>query len=247
MWTNRGIEGLWLLTVFLVPLVFFSRDAALSEAAIAYVEVPKLTLLRVTVGLMAILWLAEWGLKQWFSSGPQTHIRDFRPSAWPVRLAAWLREQPTRWLVLAVLTGLLSACWGRKGRDAVSGAEQLYERAHKSLYGGNFANAIGYYENLEARYPFSNQARQGQLDLIYAYYRNRQPESVIDASRQFERENPTHPRVDYTIYMRGMALFSGEKGFFHRLFNVDLSMRPPGSLSARASGASDPASSGVPA
>ena len=57
------------------------------------------------------------------------------------------------------------------------------------------------------------------------FYKNRQPESVIDAAQQFERENPTHPRVDYTLYMRGMALFAGEKAFIHKLFRVDVSKR----------------------
>ena len=35
-------------------------------------------------------------------------------------------------------------------------------------------------ELLEARFPFSDPAKQGQLDLIYAYYKNREPESAID-------------------------------------------------------------------
>jgi len=132
-------------------------------------------------------------------------------------------------LVALVMASLTSGClFKKKDPDAgLSGAQQFYDRANKSLVKGDYENAIRFYETLEARYPFSNQARQGQLDLIYAYYRNRQPESVIDAAQQFERENPTHPRVDYTLYMRGMALFAGEKGAFHKLFRVDLSKRPP--------------------
>ena len=128
-------------------------------------------------------------------------------------------------MALTLVTGCLFK--KKDPDDGLSGAQQFYDRASKSLTNGDYENAIRYYETLEARYPFSNQARQGQLDLIYAYNRNRQPESVIDAAQQFEREHPTHPRVDYTLYMRGMALFSGEKGAFHRLFRVDLSKRPP--------------------
>lgn len=141
-----------------------------------------------------------------------------------------LKSSITLKLALAVITAALaSGClFKKKDPDAgLSGAQQFYDRASKSLQKGDYENAIQYYETLEARFPFSNQARQGQLDLIYAYYRNRQPESVIDAAEQFERENPTHPRVDYTLYMRGMALFSGERTAFHKLFRVDLSKRPP--------------------
>ena len=134
---------------------------------------------------------------------------------------------PVQLLILAVIGLLLSGCFFKRDKPPISGAQQYYDKGSKALAAGDYQNAIAYYETLEARYPFSSQARQGQLDVIYAYYRDRQPESVIDATRQFERENPTHPRVDYAIYMRGMALFSGEKGAFHKLFNVDLSKRPP--------------------
>ena len=134
---------------------------------------------------------------------------------------------PWRFFGLLALTVLLSACWGRKDRDLVSGADQLYERAHKSLNSGNYTNAIQYYENLEARYPFSNQAKQAQLDLIYAYFQNGEPEATIDAAEQFERENPTHPRVDYAVYMRGLTQFTGQHGKIRKWMRVDLSKRPP--------------------
>jgi outer membrane protein assembly factor BamD len=131
--------------------------------------------------------------------------------------------------VIALVAMLTAGCFLKKeDPDAgLSTAQQFYDRANEAMLDGDYDNAIKYYETLEARFPFSNQARQGQLDLIYTYYRNRQPESVIDAAKQFERENPTHSRVDYTLYMRGMALFSGERGSFQKLFQVDLSKRPP--------------------
>lgn len=108
-----------------------------------------------------------------------------------------------------------------------SGAEELFSRGTKSMESGNYRNAIGYYEGLEARYPFSNQAKQAQLNLIYCYYKNGDPESTIDATTQFERENPTHPRVDYALYMRGLANFSAQHKGYHRLFGIDLAKRPP--------------------
>jgi outer membrane protein assembly factor BamD len=131
-----------------------------------------------------------------------------------------------RLLIVLCAAVIATGCSSRKD-ELLSGAQQYYDKANTAMYKGDYQTAIVHYETLEARYPFSKQARQGQLDLMFAYYRNREPESVIDASRQFERENPTHPRVDYAIYMRGIALFSGEKSAFHRLFNVDLSKRPP--------------------
>ena len=140
-----------------------------------------------------------------------------------------INERP---LVLSVLLALsltvaVSGCGGKKRRDMQSGAEELFERGTKSMGSGNFRNAVGYFENLEARYPFSNQAKQAQLNLIYCYYRNGEPEAATDASIQFERENPTHPRVDYALYMRGLANFKGEKSTTQRLLRLDLAKRPP--------------------
>ena len=41
VWINRALECLWLAAVILVPLAFIDRNYAVSEAVIAYVEVPK--------------------------------------------------------------------------------------------------------------------------------------------------------------------------------------------------------------
>src|SRR5919106_2310492 len=104
LWINRSLELLWLITVALVPLVFLDPDSFLSEAVIAYVEVPKIAVLRTLVGLMTILWLMEWGLSGQFPlvSRLKSHEWKFQPLAWLTGLAGWLRSRPTRWLILAV-------------------------------------------------------------------------------------------------------------------------------------------------
>src|SRR5262245_51747596 len=91
----------------------------------------------------------------------------------------------------------------------------------------NFAGAIQYFNALEARYPFSPESRQAQLDLIYLYYRSLQPELAIDAAEEFERENPTHERIDYCLYMRGLVYFDQAPNIIEKLLRVDLSLRPP--------------------
>jgi len=124
---------------------------------------------------------------------------------------------------------VLSGCSrGKKDdRDMTSAANELMAKGDKSLRSGNWNSAIRTYETLEARFPFANETKQAQLNLIYAYYSNAQPEAAIEATEQFERENPTHPRMDYALYMRGLAQFSGEKSLSHRWFRVDVSRRPP--------------------
>ena len=82
-------------------------------------------------------------------------------------------------------------------------------------------------EALQSRFPFSEPARQAQLDLIYAYYKNREVDPAIDAADTFIRENPTNPRIDYAYYMKGLIYFERQANFLERWFNVDLSRRPP--------------------
>ena len=86
------------------------------------------------------------------------------------------------------------------------------------------------YEALMARFPFSDAARQSRLDIIYAYYRQHEKESAVDAADTFIRENPTHPRIDYAYYIKGLVYFEREPNFLEHWFSVDLSQRPPQDL-----------------
>jgi outer membrane protein assembly factor BamD len=41
------------------------------------------------------------------------------------------------------------------------------------------------------------------------------------------RENPTHPRIDYAWYLKGLTDFERLPNFMERWFHVDLNQRPP--------------------
>jgi outer membrane protein assembly factor BamD len=132
--------------------------------------------------------------------------------------------------VIALITVLLalSGCKGSRERTLQrQGPEKLYQQARTQLRSYDFNNAIKTYEALTARFPFTNEARQARLDLIYAYYKAGESESAIDAAETFVRENPTHPRVDYAWYLKGLVDFERMPNFMERWFRVDLSKRPP--------------------
>jgi outer membrane protein assembly factor BamD len=103
----------------------------------------------------------------------------------------------------------------------------LYSRAVEQATSGNYDGAIKIYEALEARYPFSDAARQSRLDVMYAYYRKGEKEQAVDAADTFIRENPTHPRIDYAYYIKGLVYFERDRNFLERWFDVDLATRPP--------------------
>jgi outer membrane protein assembly factor BamD len=140
-------------------------------------------------------------------------------------------RQVTTFLRALVLGGLFALAVGcAHNRDNVvkdAGPEALYDRGSDMMRGANYQGAIQNFLQLESRYPFSPETRQAQLDLIYAYYKSNQPEAAVDAAEQFERENPTHPRVDYALYMRGLVYFDQAPNVLERMFRVDMSARPP--------------------
>lgn len=133
----------------------------------------------------------------------------------------------SRVLPFVLAAVVLGACKSTPDRDTQSGPEVLYQRASQALRATNYEAAIRVFEALEARFPFSDEARQGKLDLMFAYYKNEEVESTVDAADQFIRENPTHPRVDYAHYIKGLVYFERTPNFLERFFNVDLAQRPP--------------------
>jgi outer membrane protein assembly factor BamD len=137
---------------------------------------------------------------------------------------------PVRGSLVALFIALLavSGCHPHRiNQDKKVTPEALYKKAHKSLENYDFNGAIKSYEQLTARFPFTDEARQARLDLIYAYYRAGEKESAIDAAETFIRENPTHPRVDYAWYMKGLVDFERTPNAIERLFHADLTKRPP--------------------
>jgi len=137
---------------------------------------------------------------------------------------------PVRGSVVALCIVLLAVagCHTHREREEKKATpDSLYKKAHKGLQSNDFNAAIKIYEQLTARFPFTDEARQSRLDLIYAYYRAGEGESATDAAETFIRENPTHPRVDYAWYVKGLVEFERTPNVIEHLFRADLTQRPP--------------------
>lgn len=128
-------------------------------------------------------------------------------------------------LLLAVF---LAGCAGDPEEyDAVQDIREAYETAEQSMARQNYRKAITIFEALQARFPFSDFAKQIQLQLMYCYYKVGRQDEAIDSADQFLRENPTHPRADYALYIKGLTYFEREPNFLERWFRRNLEARPP--------------------
>jgi outer membrane protein assembly factor BamD len=121
----------------------------------------------------------------------------------------------------------IAGCAGNEEVDLASSIEEAYVDAQDAVANGNYRKAISIFEALQARFPFSDFATQIQLELAHAYYMDHRVEQAIDAADTFIRENPTHQRIDYAIYIKALAHFERQQGLLERLFRKDIDKRPP--------------------
>jgi len=91
-------------------------------------------------------------------------------------------------------------------------AQKIYSEAKENLNDGNYERAVKLFETLEARYPFGRYAQQAQLEVAYAYYKDKEPISAIAACDRFIKLHPNHPNVDYAYYLKGLANFNDDLG-----------------------------------
>jgi len=152
-------------------------------------------------------------------------------SQYPPQTLRCLQGRARQAILIGVLVSalaLLAACASNEEPfDAVQDLQDAYEKATTSIYNGNYRRGIEILEAIQARYPFSDVARQIQLDLMYAYYKSGSTELAIEAADTFMRENPIHPRVDYALYIKALSYFRDEPGMFERWFRKDTNKRPP--------------------
>ncbi|HZD54447.1 MAG TPA: outer membrane protein assembly factor BamD [Woeseiaceae bacterium] len=131
-------------------------------------------------------------------------------------------------LACAAVLGV-SGCAGNEEKEnpLLRDVTEAYEKAHKAMLAQNYRRAIPIYEALQTRFPFSELAKRIQLELMFAYYKSNRPEQAVDLADQFMRENPTHPEVDYALYIKALTYFDDNTGFLESWFHKGMENRPP--------------------
>jgi len=129
-----------------------------------------------------------------------------------------------------ILAAIAVAAGCAKDNEVTSLGDDLteaYQVAKQAIDNKNYRKGIQIFEAMQAQYPFSDLSRQIQLELMYAYYKSGAKEQAIETCDTFMRENPIHERVDYALYIKGLAYFEDEGGFLERTFKRDVTERPP--------------------
>ena len=130
--------------------------------------------------------------------------------------------------LLLIATLALAACASQESKDDELSEAELYRQAQSALDDKSYTTAVNKLKALESRYPFGRYAEQAQLELIYAYYKNMEPEAAKSAADRFIRLHPQHPQVDYAYYLKGLAAFDQDNGLLARFMPLDMSKRDPG-------------------
>ncbi len=133
---------------------------------------------------------------------------------------------------MVLLFAALGGCKSGPSKDETRNwsVDKLYIEAKGELNAGNYKKSIGYYEKLESRFPYGRYAQQAQLEVAYAYFKEREKASAIAACDRFIKLYPNHPNVDYAYYLKGLVTFNEDLGLIAKFSNQDMTERDPAAM-----------------
>ena len=177
-----------------------------------------------TFGFGYALWLNTASLPQGYRGAHHNRTALLKTAAVTGTQAA----MQVRHLLLIAILALTAACSSNEVLDENLSETELYQQAQSDLDNSSYTSAITKLKALESRYPFGRYAEQAQLELIFAYYKNAEPEAARSAAERFIRLHPQHPNVDYAYYLKGLASFDQDRGLIARFVPLDMTKRDPG-------------------
>lgn len=145
-----------------------------------------------------------------------------------VRSSVRLEASMKKFMVLFLLVFLIAGCSGNKDELAAYrhlSAAEIFHHADSSLAKGKYADAVKGFEALDAIYPFGPYSQQGQLDIIYAYYKNDDDPSAIAAADRYVRLYPRGKNVAYAYYMKGIISSTEGYTWLQNMVGTDPSKR----------------------
>ncbi len=92
-------------------------------------------------------------------------------------------------------------------------AQKLYTEAKDELESASYQKAIKLYEKLEARYPYGQYAQQAQIEIAYAYYKDKESASAIAAAdrQDLSERDPKAAREAFDTFKELSLRFPNSK------------------------------------
>ena len=104
-------------------------------------------------------------------------------------------------------------------------APQILALGEANLEKRNYSEAAKNFEAIDALYPFDAVAEQGQLDIIYAYYKSDEYDLAVAAAGRYIHLYPRSEHTDYAYYMKGLANFERGKTWIQKFYQIDPEQR----------------------
>lgn len=97
-------------------------------------------------------------------------------------------------------------------------AGQLLQAGQRALSKHDYSLAAKHFEAIDALYPYAAEAKQGELNTIYAYYMAEDHASALAAAGRYIHLYPEDRYTDYAYYMRGIINSEKERTPLQRAF-----------------------------
>ncbi len=92
--------------------------------------------------------------------------------------------------------------------------EANYEAGVDELKGGNYSEAVKFFEYVKTKYPFSKYAPLSELRLADLKFKQDRFTEAADAYQQFVTLHPAHEEVDYADFRVGLSYLKDAPGEF---------------------------------
>ncbi len=130
-------------------------------------------------------------------------------------------------MLVVAFTGTGCGKFFKKNKDSVEGkpVEEIYEKAHASMVGGNWDRAEITFRQLIAQYPYGPYTEQALMETAYAQYKAGKMDDAVSTIDRFIRTYPTQRNVPYMYYLRGLANSGRDTVFLQKVWKLDPSRR----------------------
>lgn len=133
--------------------------------------------------------------------------------------------KPCRFIfVLLLLTPIFWGCSSSPDLTNLS-AKELLQLARNATDVAKYDDAIKYYDQIEARFPYSVFSRQALLDQAFSYYQQSEDQKALVTIERFIKLYPEQVGIDYAYYLKGMVYYGKGRGIIDFLIEASTAKR----------------------